>query len=211
MKFLIPVLAACAVLSACATATPYQPAVNSNGGYQNQKIESNRWAISFSGNTVTDRQTVETYMLYHAAELTTQNGFDNFQIVSRETDTQSRFIADGFSSPFLYNFYGFGPHVGFNRGGFRPSGFSRFGRGGFGRAGFGGGFGPGFGGGFGRGFGQGFHDPFFGGPSSFSEQVNYEATAEIIMHKGVKQNDAAFFNAEDVLTNLADAIILPET
>lgn len=200
-KFLIPALAACAVLGACATATPYQPAVNSNGGYENQQIESNRWALSFSGNSLTDRRTVESYLLYRAAELTTQNGFDNFQIVNRETDTRSRFIATGFSSPFFYNFYGFGGHAGFGNLG--------FGHPGFGGRGFGGrGFRRG---GFNRGFGGGFHDPFFGGPNSFNERVNYEATAEIIMHRGPKPNDAAYFNAEDVLVNLSNTIILPET
>lgn len=200
MKCLIPALAACAVLGACATATPYQQATNSNGGYENQQIESNRWAISFSGNSLTDRQTVESYLLYRAAELTQQNGFDNFQIVTRETDTQSSFIATGFSSPFFYNFYGFGGHSGFGRSSFRGSSFGGrdFGRSGFGGRGF-------------SGFGTGFHDPFFGGPSSFNERVNYEATAEIIMRKGPKPDNADYFNAEDVLTNLSSTIVLPTT
>lgn len=198
MKFLIPALATCAILSACVTATPYQQAFNSNGGYNNQQIESNRWAISFSGNSLTDRQTVESYLLYRAAELTSQNGYDHFQIVTRETDAQSSFISNGFSSPFFYNFYGFGGHSGFGHHNFRRSAF--------GHRGFGGGFG-----GFGHGFGGGFYDPFYGGPNSFSERVNYEATAEIIMHRGPKPNDAAYFNAEDVLINLSGTIILPKT
>lgn len=197
MKFLIPALLACAVLGACATATPYQQAVNSNGGYENQQIESNRWAITFSGNSLTDRRTVESYLLYRAAELTVQNGFDSFQIVTRETDAQTRFIATGFSSPFFYNFYGFGPHAGFGPIGFHRGGFGRgFNRGGFNRFG---------------GFGGGFHDPFFGGPSSFQERVNYEATAEILMHRGRKPNDPAFFSAEEVLVNLSGTIVLPKT
>ena len=205
MKNLMTALAACAVLTACATATPYQPAVNANGGYENQQIETNRWAISFSGNSLTDRQTVETYLLYRAAELTKQNGYDNFQIVTRETDAESRFISTGFSSPFFYNFYGFAPHSRFGRSSFRRAGFSSFGGRGFGGRGFGRrGFNS-----FGR-FGSGFHDPFFGGPSSFSERVNYEATAEIIMRKGAKPDDAEFFDAEDVLINLSGQIVLPD-
>lgn len=200
MKLVIPALVTCLVLGACATATPYQEATNSNGGYENQQIESNRWAISFTGNTLTDRQTVESYLLYRAAELTKQNDFDHFQIVTRETDTQSRFVSTGFSSPFFYNFYGFGGHRGFGRSSFRRSSF----RGGFGRSGFGRS-------GFSRGFGTGFHDPFFGGPSSFNEQVNYEANAEIIMRKGEKPDDAAYFSAEEVLINLSGNIVLPKT
>ena len=31
-----------------------------------------RWKVSFSGNSLTDRNTVETYLLYRAAELTDQ-------------------------------------------------------------------------------------------------------------------------------------------
>lgn len=197
MKKLITGFFALAVLAACATATTYKPQVNSDGGYEDQQIETNRWAVSFVGNSLTDRQTVESYLLYRAAELTTQNGFDNFQIVSRETDAKSRFLSTGFSSPFYYNFYGSGFHSGFGRG----FGGSRFGRGGFGRSSFSR---------FGRsGFG-GFNDPFFGGPTSFSERINYEATAEIVMHKGVKPDDVEFFNAEDVLSNLGQTIILPE-
>lgn len=197
MKKLITGLLALAVLGACATATAYKPQVNSDGGYGDQQIETNRWAVSFTGNTLTDRQTVESYLLYRAAELTQQNGFDNFQIVSRETDAKSRFLSTGFSSPFYYNFYGSGFHSGFGPG-FRRSSFGgrSFGRRGFSRRGF-------------SSFG-GFHDPFFGGPSSFSERINYEATAEIVMHKGVKPDDVAFFSASEVLTNLAPTIVLPE-
>ncbi|MCR9194047.1 MAG: hypothetical protein NXH88_04895, partial [Hyphomonas sp.] len=63
-------LLALAFLGACATATPYQAALEGQKGYANQQIESNRWQISFAGNSLTDRQTVETYLLYRAAELT---------------------------------------------------------------------------------------------------------------------------------------------
>ncbi|MEL6323521.1 MAG: hypothetical protein AAFQ84_04755, partial [Pseudomonadota bacterium] len=99
MKAGLSALAALFVLGACATATPYQPAVNSDGGYVDQQIETNRWAVSFAGNSLTDRQTVETYLLYRAAELTSQNGFDYFEVIARDTEVESRFIATGFSSP----------------------------------------------------------------------------------------------------------------
>ena len=197
MKKLITGLFALALLGACATATTYKPQVNSDGGYDDQQIETNRWAVSFVGNSLTDRQTVETYLLYRSAELTQQNGFDNFQIVSRETDAKSRFLSTGFSSPFYYNFYGYGGHAGFGPG-FYNSGFRgrHFGHRGFRGSRFG-------------GFG-GFHDPFYGGPSSFTERVNYEATAEIVMHRGEKPDDAAYFSASEVLENLGGTIVLPE-
>lgn len=201
MKFIVPLIAACSMLAACATATPYQQASKSGNGYENQQIENNRWAISFSGNSLTDRQTVETYLLYRAAELTKTNGYDHFQIVTRETDAETSFTSTGFSSPFYYNFYGFGAHSGFGVSRFGRSRFSHFGGRGFGRRGFGGGFGPGFG----RGFGGGF-----GGPSTIRERVTYEATAEIVMRKGLKPDAAEYFDAEDVLINLSGQIVLPE-
>ena len=79
----VSALAALAVLGACATATPYQAALDGQKGYANQQIESNRWQISFAGNSLTDRKTVETYLLYRAAELTDQEGYDYFQVIQR--------------------------------------------------------------------------------------------------------------------------------
>ena len=194
MKFIAPLIAACSLLTACVTATPYQEATKNGDGYENQQIESNRWAISFSGNSLTDRQTVETYLLYRAAELTKTSGYDHFQIVTRETDAETSFTSTGFSSPFYYNFYGFGAHSGFGRSRFRRSGFSSFGR-------------RGFGGGFGR---SGFGGGFGGGIDTIRERVTYEATAEIVMRKGVKPDNAEYFDAEDVLVNLSGRIVLPE-
>ena len=83
---------AIATLGACETAgpTPYQPESASARGYSETKIEDNRWRISFKGNSLTGRETVENYMLYRAAELTLQSGYDNFTIVNRDTDKQSR-------------------------------------------------------------------------------------------------------------------------
>ena len=55
--YLIPALAALAALGACATATPYQAANTSDRGYSDQQVETNRWLVSFAGNSLTDRQT----------------------------------------------------------------------------------------------------------------------------------------------------------
>ena len=56
-------IAALAVLGACATATPYQAALDGDRGYSEMKIEDNRFQVEFSGNSLTDRKTVETYLL----------------------------------------------------------------------------------------------------------------------------------------------------
>lgn len=82
-------------LAACELGpTPYQPSDRS-GGYSETKIETNRYRISFKGNSATNKETVETYMLYRAAELTLQNGYDNFTIADRDTDKNSRVRQSG--------------------------------------------------------------------------------------------------------------------
>jgi hypothetical protein len=43
---------------------------SSSRGYSEQQIENNRFRVQFAGNSLTDRKTVETYLLYRAAELT---------------------------------------------------------------------------------------------------------------------------------------------
>src|ERR687893_2605886 len=83
-------IALAAGLAACATATPYQPAVLTASGPQNGfyevPIEQNRWRVTFAGNTVTSRQQVEDALLLRAAELTLQQGFDHFVAVNRQTE-----------------------------------------------------------------------------------------------------------------------------
>ncbi len=81
-----------ALTAAACTAmpTPYQPATGSRWGFEETQIESNRFRVSFGGNSLTDRETVETYLLYRAAELTVENGFDYFEVVTRATDTQTQ-------------------------------------------------------------------------------------------------------------------------
>jgi hypothetical protein len=82
---LAPVVAALAV-AACTTATPYQPLRGSSGGFAEQRVDQNRYRVSFTGNEYTSRQRVEDYLLYRAAELTLANGYDSFTVVRGETE-----------------------------------------------------------------------------------------------------------------------------
>jgi len=80
------------VAAACSTPTPYGPATSPNGdGYTTQQIESNRFRVSFKGNSLTNRQTVDTYMLYRAAEVTLQNGGDYFIVVNKDVDKNTAY------------------------------------------------------------------------------------------------------------------------
>jgi hypothetical protein len=95
-------------LAACETygPTPYQPATQGMKGYSEDKIEADRYRIMFKGNTLTNKDTVETYMLYRAAELTLQSGFDTFTIAHRDTDKQSRTrVTGGYYSAFSYSYF----------------------------------------------------------------------------------------------------------
>jgi hypothetical protein len=103
--------AALGLLAACATATPYQPAANGAFGFQEQQIESNRVRISFRGNMLTDRDTVETYLLYRAAELTLASGKDYFVVADRDTEEHSRLRATGPSRSMFDHWY-FSPRHG---------------------------------------------------------------------------------------------------
>lgn len=187
-------LAAFAVVSACATATPYQQSFEGEYGFDQQQIEDRRWTVSFSGNSLTDRQRVETYLLYRAAELTKQQGFDHFRVADSNTDADRRVYAspvgfhDPFYSGFACNYRYFG-----RRGRLYPT---RLYRSSFRRSRF------------------GYHDPFYDGfgPHAYDyrEVIRYDASAEIIMGNGPKPDDPAFFDAGQVLKNLAGTIERPE-
>jgi hypothetical protein len=97
-------LTAVVLLAGCATATPYQPATNGYG-YWDQQIEEDRYLIIFAGNSVTSRRTVDTYLLYHAAEVTLATGHDWFVITDRDMDAATRYSGWVDSSPG----FGFGP------------------------------------------------------------------------------------------------------
>lgn len=104
---LIVALACAATLGACATATRYQPAQgNDKHGYSEQKLENNRYRVSFSGNSETDRDTVQNYLLYRAAELTLAQGGDYFIVSNQDTDKNinqtSVYTGTGFGSPFFF-------------------------------------------------------------------------------------------------------------
>lgn len=96
----LSLIAAFAVLlSACVTATPYQQAASPRGfGYMEERLDQNKFRVSFRGNAQTKRETVEDYLLYRAAELTLQNGFTHFIVVGRDTEknTSYRYYIDSY-------------------------------------------------------------------------------------------------------------------
>jgi hypothetical protein len=105
-------------LAACAAdPTPYQPAANGYG-FTQQKIEDNRYRVTFAGNSSTNLDTVRNYMLVRAAETTIESGNDYFIVVDQNTESSTSYRGTG-SSPF-----GFG--TGYRGGGGVGIGISTF-------------------------------------------------------------------------------------
>ncbi len=94
------------LLAACATATPYGPASQGSGyGFSEQQIEEGRFRITFRGNSSTSRETVENSLLFRAAELTLQGGYDYFIVEERDTEARTTYRNTG---PAFYGRYGYG-------------------------------------------------------------------------------------------------------
>lgn len=89
------VLAAAALLAACQTTAVYQPRMpGSSTGYTDEQLAQNRWRVTFTGNSATKRQTVETYLLLRAAEVTQQSGGRWFVFDNRDTEAQTTYQSD---------------------------------------------------------------------------------------------------------------------
>ncbi len=177
-------------LAACETATPYQPAPGGAGqhaggyGFSDYRVDDTHWRVTFSGNSMTSRETVEKYLLYRAAELTRQQGFDWFATIDRRTDKSTSYYAD--TDPFyrsgFYASYGWGWHP-----------YWRYG----GRWGW-------------RSWDPWFGDPFWTSTVDIRAIESYEASAEISMGKGPPPPGGRVFNAEQVLNNLGASVQRPK-
>jgi hypothetical protein len=179
----LAVAALSAGLAACETATPYQqlnPADRSAGGYGDTKLDATHWRVTFSGNSLTSRETVERYLLYRAAELTVNQGGDWFEEVQQATDRRTEVFADPFYSSWGYG-YGWRPYWSFRR--------------------------PGFYGGWAT-WGPGWAiDPW--GPGAFESFDRYQASAQIVVGKGSKPDPRAL-DAHEVMMNLGPGIARPK-
>lgn len=190
-------LTACAaVLAACASTTPYQAASKPGGydGYSQTMIENDRARVSFGGNSLTERETVENYLLYRAAELTKERGFDYFTLKERDTEAKTRVEVSprfgAYDPYFNYSFYR--PRYGWSR----YHGYSRF-------------YNPYYSRAHRFGFGHGFYDPFFDNYDA-REITKYRASAEVKFGKGARPDSDNAFNASEVLSNLGPSIVFPE-
>ena len=177
-------------LTACATATPYQPNVRGqqvSGGFSEARLEADRYRVTFAGNSLTSRETVERYLLYRAAEVTVQQGYDWFETADRRTERTARTVID--PDPFARPGFGYG----YPYGAWRPA--WRY-------------YGPRYGGW--RAWDPFWGDPFFADRGQVRTIEKFEASAEIVLHKGRKaEGDARAFDAREIMTNLGPTIQRP--
>lgn len=103
----------------CSTPTPYGPAENGKG-YSERQTESDRFRVSFAGNSLTPRETVESYLLYRAAEVTLQSGHNHFRIVAQDLETKTTYFDTVTASP---AYGGFGYSRFYGRRGYHGSAF----------------------------------------------------------------------------------------
>ncbi len=185
------------VLTACASTTPYQPASKPGGydGYSQTMLDNSRARITFGGNSLTDRDTVENYMIYRAAEMAVERGFDTFALVNRDTEKNSRV---NISPAYNYGLGRYDPYFRYSF--FRPRlGWSAFDRFSYFRRPY-----------RSRGFGfMGYANDPFHNDFNVRETTKYRATAEVVFGRGGVPGADNTFNAREVLANLGPTIVYP--
>ena len=166
LRLLVAAALGSALLGACATATPYQPlgarGTGASGGFSDIRLAPDRYRVTFAGNSMTSRERVETYLLYRAAELTKERGFDGFTIVDRATDrdVETRVYRDPFATG-RYRWW-------------RPSWRYRGARWGW------------------RSWDPWYGDPFWADSIDVSTVQRFEASAEIVMFRGQRSDNKSF-------------------
>ncbi|WP_188055460.1 MULTISPECIES: CC0125/CC1285 family lipoprotein [unclassified Sphingosinithalassobacter] len=183
IRALTVALAGSLALASCAYPTPYQPATGvgqNRTGYWDEQIESNRFRVSFAGNSLTSRETVERYLLFRAAQLTLEQGYDHFILFNRDTERTTRTYVDRSFGPGPFGYWSpywryYRPHYGW--GFYDPFYDDPF-------------WGP-------RGFDTRTID-------------RYEAMAEIVLGRGPKPENVRAFDARDVIERLGPSVMTPQ-
>jgi len=177
-------------LSGCASigSTPYQPVSASNpaaGGFSDQRLDEGRYSVTFSGNRLTSRETVESYLLYRAAELTLEQGYDWFAIVDKQVEhtVDRQLVRDPLYDPWFASDYRY----------WRP--YWRY-------------YVPGTG-------WQSWYpyngDPFWTSRMQTQTSERYEAAAEIRMGRGpMPATDVRAFDAHDVIGRIGPDVKRPQ-
>ena len=100
---IFPIAVSLFLISACAAVGPasYGPADAKGFGFAEQRIEDDRFRVSYQGSGGMPPDLVEDYALRRAAELTLQQGYDWFRVVGRDLVGEERggvSVGTGFGS-----------------------------------------------------------------------------------------------------------------
>jgi len=113
-RLTLGLLALTMAIAGCQGPATYRPASlssepGSRTGFWDYRIEDNRFRVNFAGNSMTSREAVERYLLFRAAELTLQQGYDWFEMADRATERKSQTYID---RPFATGPMAIGAHGG---------------------------------------------------------------------------------------------------
>jgi hypothetical protein len=91
-QFVMSTFVSVCMLFGCVGATKYAPENRWDlgtkvQGYRDAKIANDLFQVSFAGNNHTPDDTAYNYCLYRCAEVTKQNGFDYFMIITEKDVT----------------------------------------------------------------------------------------------------------------------------
>lgn len=82
-------------LGGCVSPSAYAPQTSPRSeGYADKQLASNRFRVSFHGNSATSREQVEDYLLRRAAEVTLKAGYSWFAFEHRDTRAKTRYYTD---------------------------------------------------------------------------------------------------------------------
>ena len=92
--------------SACASPTPYQPAIDGYG-YSDRALSENRVEVIFHGNMWTAQEDVERYLLYRAAEIAERESAPAFRVADQETKIEEIIVPDPCHSPYYLTYFAY--------------------------------------------------------------------------------------------------------
>ena len=102
-------------LAACMAPAVYGPRrPGATTGYTDRELAPGRYRVTFTGNSVTARETVQDYLLLRAAEVTLAAGGTYFVFDDRDTRARTTYHADpAFYGPPGFGAWGFRPRWGY--------------------------------------------------------------------------------------------------
>jgi len=91
----LAIMAALALGACVSGGGAYHPRAEEMGaGYSEQRLDELRWRVEFVGDASASQETVETHLLYRAAELTATSGYDWFLPSAPTLDVESEIVVE---------------------------------------------------------------------------------------------------------------------